>query len=458
MAQIYPGRRYESHFLCYAAVVLESNNSTVRQTYSSTSSGTYAKSSSRTAIGVPLNGCAYVAYDFTSYQDFSTYWWFVAIRRTPGTTNPPTEVSYWDADWGRLPNGVTWYGPTKANVYSSGSITATGMYSRSSGGYRYLFGLAFFHPVNIQNDSELSCTVKYRGGSGFRVYAGVLYRDMMEWISRDVAAGETETLTGTEPMEVKFEPNALGGDHAYSVTDQRGSVRRIETTSSAYILKTEDNGIVNTPVVNDILVEDDGPIIIGDYLEEVWTDGDLLLFGDIEPGTDKLLYGTIGVGADKLLYESVVSSKDTPVPGTPTPGYGYALITISWSGGYDLDCLGYWTGVLEEDVGWNHGAAADGMTWQGDDTGTGPECILLGVTPATITTGVTLPTSTYKVHVNFYGEVTGTPLATVTVTYNGVTKSKADFTPSQNSGDEATTTDNFALITFLANGEPDSVV
>jgi len=308
MAITHWGRRYETRFRCYGAVIDSTNNVRLAQAMTNWSKPN-SDSESSTAIGVPSSGTAFLRSHWFCIEN--DYWYFV------GDLNPPTSKSWTDPSWNRKTQGVTWYSGEDEN---KGEIlgdraTASGMYSKTIGTYKYFYGLGFFHPVNIENKSRKSVSLKFRVLHKFFVYDGVFKLLMGDWLTRSVDSGDTMTLTGVEPIEIKFESKAIGGpvgnEHAYSVTDQYGWTRRMEKDSADYILKTEDGSIIDTPILDGLLNNDDGPIIIDDYIEDVWTEGEHLIHGDISTGAGKLLHGTIGAGENLLLYEAVVTEEDT---------------------------------------------------------------------------------------------------------------------------------------------------
>ncbi|MDD4101855.1 MAG: hypothetical protein PHU80_04395, partial [Kiritimatiellae bacterium] len=112
-------------------------------------------------------------------------------------------------------------------------------------------------------------------------------------------------------------------------------------------------------------------------------------------------------------------------------------------------------------IGWSHGhgSLADDnykAWWTADDTGSGPESIALMTTAARRSTLESSPYQ-YRIHLNFYGYTgSGTPTATVHVTFAGVTISKT-ITPGTNASTAATPSDPYVTITFAADGTPTSI-
>ena len=134
----------------------------------------------------------------------------------------------------------------------------------------------------------------------------------------------------------------------------------------------------------------------------------------------------------------------------------WASIQIVWSnfGGRDLDVCGYWEDVPSVKVGYSYGTGSldrDFMSdWEGDNTGSGPEYINVGVKPGQTLVGVIR--KVYRVHCNYYGSNGNPPKATIRVSCNGVSCSKT-ITASTRNGSPAQTSDPGVAITFNEMGE-----
>lgn len=145
---------------------------------------------------------------------------------------------------------------------------------------------------------------------------------------------------------------------------------------------------------------------------------------------------------------------ETDVPQT------WAHITIEWAqwGGSDIDICGYWIDQPSIKVGFSHGSGSSSSTWRsmwkGDNTGSGPEYVLVGVAPGEILSGVS--SRKYKIHFNHYGTAASNPHVKVTVSSNGSTRSKVCNAATRR-GSAANTSDPYVVITFDESGTPISI-
>lgn len=225
------------------------------------------------------------------------------------------------------------------------------------------------------------------------------------------------------------------------------------------ILSTADGTIIRSGISGGLLSADDGAITI-----------DNISKGGYTPGAvgDKPLYATIGTPNVPIYSTTNVPIYETimiETPGSDLSDYwvaGEAIITISWdqTSRRDLDCCCYWADNSDHKVGWSwgNGSLADDnykLLWTGDNTGLGPEYIHIYTTAARRSTKESSPYQ-YKVHLNFYGSASGTPTATVYVTFRGLTLSKT-IAPATNSGQKATESDPYVTITFANDGTPISI-
>jgi hypothetical protein len=444
-------RRYESRFKISAhryRTTLPVNTVTLWGSTSSLYSFTVAN------LGVRAFAKHYSWTSGNDGWDFVTRNYAYAANGEP--IYPTSSFKWDDALWGRIPSQVAWFDENQAFVL--GINSESGFVSKTTAMYKYVMYVGFLHTLEIKNESMNTATVSGRGFNMCYFNLGAFTSMVMtSWVDVEIAPGATELFSYYEPMEIQFDNDCIGGEFDFSVTDQNGSVRRISGSGTGgYTLKTSDGSIVDTPITSGLLAEDDGQVIIGDYLEV--TEGTKPIFADIGTGADSPLFANVGDSIGKPLFAAIVEEEQEPeAPGSIS---GFAYIEINWSSATieDLDCLGYWTDLTAQQLGWNYSAGSVNdpfkAVWQGDNTGAGPEYIQVGV-DGNEATGV--ETRTYKIHLNFYGyRGSGSSTARVTVTYGGVSLYKT-ITPSTNSGKAATVSDPSVTITFNADGTPASI-
>ena len=161
--------------------------------------------------------------------------------------------------------------------------------------------------------------------------------------------------------------------------------------------------------------------------------------------TNLPLYGKNGT----LLYGSPVSM--------------HVDITISWSGGQDVDICGHYN-VVSGEVGWSwceNGATIEqdgfSMTWDGDNTSGGPEYVHLSYSG-----GRSLADVKFYVHANWF-RVNGEEeqgdggTCTVTATDSKGTSKSYTFTPAQSHGSKATTGNPGVCLNFNHDGTLKSI-
>ena len=456
-------RRFETRFKIFAQKTHVTNTNNYKR-MPGLISLTAASNISRANIGVPSSGNAYLI----QYNSASGWWYFVAQNlgsaQNGMSVYPSTSPNWEDPNWGRTPCVINWYDGNSTSVMTVGNSFKVD--SRVIGLYRYTMCIAFHHQINVVNNSSAAATFYVRSFNNytFATDGNVGVTNLTAWSAIVIGSGATTKVVGFGPLEMEFRGSGLGGAD-YSVTDQRGSTRRIKSSSPALSLSTRNNSLVITEVSGGLLTEDDGPVVIDDYM--TITEGYKPIYADVGSNVDNPLYATIGGSgvSNKPLYEAIVEEEVEPEPPGQEPGQpgyidGFAYITISWNGaGYsDLDCCAYWTEKSDQKVGWSYGAGNINQPykalWQGDDTGNGPEYIQLGV-GANIAAGVIQ--RKYKIHLNFYGSGTGTATANVSVTFGGVTKNLTIY-PSINTGTAATTSSPAVTITFNVNGIPLSII
>lgn len=173
----------------------------------------------------------------------------------------------------------------------------------------------------------------------------------------------------------------------------------------------------------------------------------------VPEGKGKLIIWDVGTDykqkySEKMKVNVVAVPADNPET--------WAIVTISWAafGGRDLDVCGYWVDRPDVKVGWSYSTgstdSAYRSTWRGDNTGSGPEYINIGVVPGEMLDGVV--DRRYRVHCNYYGSAGNACKATITVTCGGISKSKT-ITVSNRNGNKALTSDPCVTISFSDNGE-----
>ena len=177
----------------------------------------------------------------------------------------------------------------------------------------------------------------------------------------------------------------------------------------------------------------------------------------VVPGTDKHIVWNAGVdwpGKYSEKFQVSLTATETDIPKT------WATITISWAsyGGKDLDICGYWVDQPSIKVGYGHGSGSTDSTyrsrWKGDNTGSGPEYVLVGVNENDIASGVT--TRKYRIHFNYYNTAGSPAKADVSVRANGVTKRRSSSASTRKSS-PASTSDPYVTITFDSDGTPISI-
>ena len=133
----------------------------------------------------------------------------------------------------------------------------------------------------------------------------------------------------------------------------------------------------------------------------------------------------------------------------------WAVVTILWSsfGGSDVDVCGYWLDRSDVKVGWSWGTGSETAThrstWRGDNTGSGPEYINIGVVPGETLTGVI--DRRYRIHCNYYGSSGNPANVTIKVACNGQEIAKT-ISAGIRSGSKATISDPYVTIRFDALG------
>lgn len=174
--------------------------------------------------------------------------------------------------------------------------------------------------------------------------------------------------------------------------------------------------------------------------------GDLGL--KIPPGRNKKIVWNAGVDYDNVLSSNMVVTVTAIPADNPST---WAVVTIEWAsfGGRDLDVCGYWLDRPDVKVGWSYGTGSTlstyRSTWRGDNTGSGPEYINIGVVPGETLAGVIR--RIYRIHCNYYGSNGSPAKATIHVSCNGIAKSKTISAGTRNHS-AATTSDPCVTITF----------
>lgn len=177
----------------------------------------------------------------------------------------------------------------------------------------------------------------------------------------------------------------------------------------------------------------------------------------ITPGLNKKIVWNAGVDYDNHLSSNMVVSVIGVLVDNPST---WAVVTIEWAafGGRDLDVCGYWLDRPDVKVGWSYSTGSTSSTyrstWRGDNTGSGPEYINIGVVPGEVLSGVMR--RIYRIHCNYFGEPGSAAKATISVLCNGKTLAKTISTGT-NRQKKAETSDPYVTITFDTDGNLVSV-
>lgn len=202
------------------------------------------------------------------------------------------------------------------------------------------------------------------------------------------------------------------------------------------------------PVNVSLVVTDNGVVVPATTFS---SDSDIGL--RIPPGRNKCIVWDAGKDYDNHLSANMVA-KVTAIP-ADNPST-WAVVTISWSefGGRDLDVCGYWIDRPNVKVGWSYGTGSTTAeyrsTWRGDNTGSGPEYINIGVVPGETLEGVR--NRAYRVHCNYFGSAGSPAKATISVSCNGMTMAKTISTGTHH-GTAANTSDPYVTIYFDESGK-----
>ena len=170
-------------------------------------------------IDVPASGYAFQINYYGGWGDQV----FVA---SPYITTSPT---YWDdATWGRKPYAVTWYDDDETAVLTGTSASSTGRYGttivKGARTVRYLMRLAFWHQVDVLNNSEHPVTVFSRSHyqHAFAADGDWGSDQMTSWTGTEIGAGNSFLVSGFRPLEIKFDADSTTRD-LLGVTQQDGS-------------------------------------------------------------------------------------------------------------------------------------------------------------------------------------------------------------------------------------------
>ena len=218
--------------------------------------------------------------------------------------------------------------------------------------------------------------------------------------------------------------------------------------SKSVIIKYDVQSFV--PVNVSVVVKDNGVVVPATSFT-----GDYGL--GVLPGMNKRIVWNAGLDYNNVLSSNMVVTVTAIPADNPST---WAMVTISWAsfGGRDLDVCGYWLDRPDVKVGYSYGTgsttSAYQSTWRGDNTGSGPEYINIGVAPGETLAGVTR--RTYRIHCNYYGAAGSSAKATISVSCNGTTMSKTITTANRN-GSAANTSDPYVTINFDSIGNLTSV-
>lgn len=273
-------------------------------------------------------------------------------------------------------------------------------------------------------------------------------------------ATEKETLTEKEAIHLRETGEDL------SIARKSGGRRLLSSSADGYSIENvfarQVEGTKFVKITYDLISSGDRQYKVSLSLQNNGNSvSATTLSGDIgrgvAPGSGKSIVWDAGKdwpNGYSEKFTAIVSAEETDIP------VSWANITVSWGayGGRDLDICGYWLDQPSTKVGWSYGSGSTSSTWrsrwEGDNTGSGPEYIHVGVNENDIAQGVA--DRRYRIHFNYYGEVGSSAQATVYVTANGITKSASSPTGTH-TGTKAYTSDPYLTITFDSHGSPISI-
>lgn len=178
--------------------------------------------------------------------------------------------------------------------------------------------------------------------------------------------------------------------------------------------------------------------------------------GIVQPGTEKKIIWD--ARKDWPNHRSDAVKAILTVTETDAPG-NWANIAIEWAewGGRDIDICGYWLAHTSGQMGYAHTSTKQDLStawksmWKGDNTGNGPENVLVHVANNELSDPNV--SRKYRIHFNHYGTAASSPHVRVTVNGNGRTLSKVSAAGTR-SGNAANTSDPYVTITFDENDTP----
>lgn len=188
---------------------------------------TTASTLSSNDIGVPPSGSlAFLIKHITGAGD----WHFVHGNRyyapPPWPNNglgayPTTNVKWDDAAWGRAPGRVTWYDDGDFVLDATPNTIVSCTVTVGSGWLKYYMYLAWYHQIELRNDSSEDINIKARGYLGHQFSQdGLGSLRMTQWYTHKVPANDKITIGYYEPMEIKFTSD--DNLDAIGVTTQKG--------------------------------------------------------------------------------------------------------------------------------------------------------------------------------------------------------------------------------------------
>lgn len=266
----------------------------------------------------------------------------------------------------------------------------------------------------------------------------------------EITASDTEfwrlSKTGRELFAPIAKDAAGGEDVATNVRAVQGD-RNVDGRELVYI--NYDAVTKGSPVNVSVTARDDSAGIPIDVITFM-PGSDVGL--RVPAGKNKLIRWDVGTDYKNHYSEKIKVNVIAIVADNPET---WATVTISWAafGGTDLDVCGYWLDRPDVKVGWSYGTGSTSSTyrstWRGDNTGSGPEYINIGVVPGETLEGVV--NRKYRVHCNYYGSAGSSSKATISASCNGVTKSKT-ISVSNRHGSKAKTSDPCVTISFSDTG------
>lgn len=276
----------------------------------------------------------------------------------------------------------------------------------------------------------------------------LLANQWREGVAESDSAFWAASKNGRNMMQLKAKAD-VENDIASNVRAEQGD-DALSCSKKVYIRYDAVSASGTFPVNVDVVVKDKGVVVpatsfSGDYGQR------------IPQGRNKLIIWDAGVDYDnKRSSDMTVDVTAVPADNPST----WAVVTISWAsfGGRDLDVCGYWLDRPDVKVGWSYSTGSESSTfrstWRGDNTGSGPEYINIGVVAGEVLEGVSR--RAYRIHCNYYGAAGSSSKATISVSCNGQSMSKTIGVSNRNRS-KALTSDPYVTIYFDESGALTSI-